>query len=367
MSDSPAPGTRPRVIVCGTGFGRVYLAAFDRPGCPFELAGILAQGSSRSRACAQHYGVELFTEVADLPADIDIACVVVGSGVLGGPGADLAQGLMGRGIHVLQEHPVHHDELAACLRAANRNGVCYHLNTHYVHLAPVREFIIAARMLLRDQDAVYVDAVCGIQVAYTLLDILCRALGGLRPWDLATVGGRSADRRPFRSLEGMIAGVPLTMRVQNELDPRHPDSNVHILHRITIGTDSGNLLLANTHGPTIWSPRQHMPRHTAELVTLDQADSDVLDVPSAAPIGPPQAPSQRAAVAGLWPAGVRRALGQLHAAMTGRDDTMTAGQYHLGLSRLWQRLTDVLGYPQPATSSVPRAIWPEEFTKQASL
>jgi len=54
----------------------------------------------------------LYTDLNDLPRDIDAACVVVKSSVLGGKGTDLAIGLMNKGIHVLLEQPVHHNDLS---------------------------------------------------------------------------------------------------------------------------------------------------------------------------------------------------------------------------------------------------------------
>lgn len=65
-----------KVIVCGVRFGQFYIEAIRR--CKgLELAGILSAGSKASQACAARYGVELYTDVKELPEDIEIACVVV--------------------------------------------------------------------------------------------------------------------------------------------------------------------------------------------------------------------------------------------------------------------------------------------------
>lgn len=213
-----------RAVVCGTRFGQVYLEAFRRPDNPARLVGILANGSERSRECARHYEVPLYTEPRQLP-EVDLACVVVRGGLLGGRGTDLAQKLMARGVSVLQEHPVHHDELAACLRQAWQHGVLYRLNSFYPHVAPVRRFLAAGAELLAAHPPRYVDAACGFQLAYSLLDILGRVLGGVRPWALAGPP-EAADAYaltsldvPFRSLDGVLAGVPMTLRVQNQPTP----------------------------------------------------------------------------------------------------------------------------------------------------
>jgi pyochelin biosynthesis protein PchG len=341
---------RPRVVVCGTKFGRVYLAAFRSPAFPFELAGILAQGSERSQACARAYQVPLYTRLDQLPLSVDIACVVVGSSINGGRGAELAQSLMARGIHVLQEHPLHHDELAECLRQARRHEVVYHLNTHYRHVRPVRHFIAAAQALLHRQRPLFVDAVVSFQTAYTLFDLLGRALGRVRPWAFASPAPLRDELRalgdrppPFRSLDGSLAGVPLTLRIQHQLQPGDPDNHAHVFHRITIGTAGGNLTLVNTHGPTIWCPRPHLPAEARTIVALDDSPARHLDFPSATPIGPPEAPSYREILNDLWPAAVQRALLGLRRAVEDSEDWRKDGQYYLTLCRLWSDVMASLG------------------------
>lgn len=357
------PERRMRVVVCGTTFGQFYLAAFGDADFPFDLAGILARGSARSRECAERLGVPLFTDPAQVPDDVDIACVVVRSGVVGGPGTEVAKALMQKGVHVLQEHPMHHDELLECMSHARRYGVVYHLNAFYSHLAPVRGFIAAAQRLFAHERPRFVDATCAIQVAYPLFDILGRALGGLRPWALAEVQPPSADLRemcesdvPFRSMEGVIAGVPLTLRVQNQIDPGDPDNHLHLLHRITLGTVSGNLMLANTHGPVLWSPRLHVAPHVKESVATCATDAEYLALPSAIQLGSEEAPSFREIVRSLWPEAIRRALFELRAAIADGEDPRRHGQYHLALTRLWQQATARLGYPELVGGETPRPL-----------
>lgn len=336
---------RPRVVVCGTKFGRIYLAALRDPSFPFELAGILGRGSDRSRACASACGVPLFTDVDALPADIDIACVVVGAAVNGGRGAELAKALMRRGLHVLEEHPLHEQELAECLREARRQNVVYHLNTHYVHIDPVRDFITASRGLLSRHPAVFVDAACGIQTAFTLFDILGEVLGGLRPWAFAGPPSSTPELEAFGigqqfcTLDGVVAGVPLTLRIQNNLDPSDPDNYMHFMHRITVGTSCGTLTLAGTHGPIVWCPRAHMPGDVRQTATLAESAAPHFDLPSATTIGSPNAPSYRHILSSTWPAGIRRALGQLRDAIDGKTDWLCRGQYHLAVSAAWTEAT----------------------------
>lgn len=334
-------------VVCGTGFGRVYLAGLAAPQSPVKLAGILARGSARSRACAERFDVPLYTDPDQLPGSVDVACVVVGSAMTGGVGGQLAQRLMARGIHVLQEHPLHAEELAGCLRAARSHRVRYRLNTHHVHVEPVRRFICTARVLLGRQQPLFIDACGSFQVLYTLLDIIGAALGRLRPWGFAApsplparVAAMTQLGFPYRSIDGVLAGVPTTLRIQNQLDPSEPDNHAHLWHRITIGAEGGNLTLVGSAGPVLWSTRPHLPAAAAGRAGLDDLDAlggKHFTAGSTVAIGPAEAPSWNEILSSLWPQAVRTAVGELLA------DGADTGQYHLALCQLTREITELLG------------------------
>lgn len=341
---------RPAAVVCGTGFGRVYLAALSRPDSPYRPAGVLARGSARSVACAEYYRVPLYREVDEVPADVVLACVVVGSGLTGGPGASVAERFLTRGVPVLQEHPLHPDELASCLRAARRHGAVHHVDTLFVHVEPVRRFIDAARRLLARQPAMFVEATCAYQVVQTLLEVLAEALGGTRVRGLAVA---APELGPFRTVTGELAGVPFALRVQHELDPRAPDNHAHVLHRITIGTDGGQLTLVNTHGPVVWSPRAHLPADLATAVRLSDSAATHLDLPSASVLGPAEAPSYRQVLAELWPAAIQRAITALHNDV---DGGRSHGQRQLALSRLARDVNELLGPVRLVRRAAPEVL-----------
>lgn len=353
-------GWRPRVVVCGTGFGRTYLAGLTAAGMPFDLVGILARGSARSRAAAGHHGVPLCTDPDQLPAGVDLACVVVDAGINGGRGAELSQRLMARGIHVLQEHPLHEAELAQCLRAARRHRVVYHVNSNYRHVAGIAAFVGAARRLLDRQDAVLVDAVTGFPVLYPALDVLGQALGGLRPWSLRVVPPEPGVPAVLRSVTGVLAGVPLTLRVQNQLHAGGRDNGPHVFMGITLATEGGTLMLADAHGPVLWSPRLHMPPEYRDAATVDGLPAGPLDLPGCRVLGPP-VPSHAGTIRVEWPAATARALLDLRRAVLAGEDPLPRGQYHLALSRLTAELTGALGRPELLTGgAAPRVAEADE-------
>ncbi|GAA4004629.1 hypothetical protein GCM10022247_27070 [Allokutzneria multivorans] len=318
-----------KVLVCGTTFGQSYIAAVAQLAGRYELAGVLGRGSERSVDTARRAGVPLYTAVDQLPDDIDLACVVVRSSSMGGPGSELARELLARGIHVLQEQPVHHDDLAESLRVARRNNVTYRLGDLYAQLPAARRFIAAAGEMGKP---LYVDAVCGVQVSFPLLHVIGDALGTVRPWSFTKL----MDGEPFSVVGGQIGGVPITLRVQNQINPDDPDNHMHVLHRITIGTDSGALTLNDAHGPVSWTPRLHIPESVRTSFDFDAPDAAHLAEPCTSVLaGNPS--SYKEFLTAELPEAIGRDI--LAMAESARPD-----QYHLTLCRMWQDLTSQLGY-----------------------
>ncbi|MDA4890622.1 Gfo/Idh/MocA family oxidoreductase [Streptomyces sp. MS2A] len=344
-----------RVLVCGTNFGRFYAEAVRRrPG--YTLAGILSRGSAASRAYAESLGVPFHSDVGDLPDGIDAACVAVSSSISGGQGTELARTLMDRGIHVLQEHPVHLTELTGNLTHARRRGVQYRLNTHYPHVAPVRAFVDAARRLLARQRPLFLDAATPVHLMHPLVDILGRAMGTLRPWRFADPAPLppGTGPQPFRSLQGVFAGAPLTLRVHHQLDPSDRDNHALHWHRISLGTEGGVLTLADTHGPVLWSPRLHIGRDADRRFVLDGTGTGSLGLGTTAVIG--NTGTFRTVFSDLWPEAIGTALDGLREAVAQGADALRDGQYELAVCRIWTDLAARLGPPEIVRPATPRPL-----------
>ncbi|MFD5653374.1 Gfo/Idh/MocA family oxidoreductase [Streptomyces sp. NPDC127039] len=341
-----------RVVVAGTAFGRVYLDAVRGDPRAFTLTGVLAKGGDYSRRLAERSEVPLYTDAAHLPDDTDVVCVVVRSGATGGPGSDIARTALGRGMHVLQEHPVHAGELADNLRAARDGDAAYAVGTLYPDLAPVRAFLAAAEVLRARGPVRFIDAACNSQVAYPLLDVLGRAAGTLRPWGFRAdphpageLAGVAETTQPFRTLHAVVGGAPVTLRVQNEVHPDDPDNHSHLLHRVALGTDAGVLTLADTHGPVLWNPRLHAPRDSTGRLVLAGPGTERLATPSTVELHP-AADSYHHVFAHLWPRAVLAALHRLRDAAADPALRPAAGQWALSVSRCWADLTARLGMPE---------------------
>ncbi|MEV8393534.1 MULTISPECIES: Gfo/Idh/MocA family oxidoreductase [unclassified Streptomyces] len=349
-----------RVVVAGTSFGRIYLDAVRSAPERFELAGVLARGSAYSGECAERHGVPLFTSVAQVPDDVDIGCVVVRSGATGGPGSEIAQALLSRGVHVLQEHPVHAAEITECVRAARAGGAAYAVNTLYPDIQPVRRFLAAAGAVRRRQDIRFIDAACNSQVAYPLLDVIGRAVGTLRPWSFAEP--RTVAGQPFLSLNAVVGGVPVTLRVQNQVHPEDPDNHSFLMHRLALGCDGGVLSLADTHGPVLWNARMHAPRDPAGRLVMRGAGTGRLAEPSSTVLGPAATGTFHDVFGELWPDAVRRSLFSLCADIDRPERRARSAQWALGVSRSWADLTTRLGMPELIRPTEPEPLPATELT-----
>jgi thiazolinyl imide reductase len=339
MSVSPL-----KVLVCGTTFGQFWLAALQRYPQRFKVVGLLASGSERSRDCAARHQIPLYTDVAALPDGIDIACVVLRASVMGGAGSELAQRLMAHGMHVIQEQPVHHDEVVANLRRAREAGVQYRVGNLYPHLPAVQQFSLAAQRLLRRQKPQFIDAACASQVAFPLVAMLAQALGAPRPWHF-TAQPQPAES-PFQTVQGSIAGIPLTLRVHNEVDPQDPDNHFQLLQQITLGFPAGRLALADTHGPLLWHPRLHIPEAVKRDRDFSSPQSAHLMEDTSAVIGELHCESWRTSLAERWPEAIAADLLALADSLQNPGAVRWSPQSLLTQCQMWQALTKELGYPR---------------------
>ena len=105
------------IIVYGSRFGQFYLEALKRMK-GIKIVGLLAKGSDRSYECARYYNIPLYTSLDEVEERVDVACVAVKTGALGGEGANIAKQLLRKGINVLLEQPVHYKELGECYKIA---------------------------------------------------------------------------------------------------------------------------------------------------------------------------------------------------------------------------------------------------------
>ena len=245
-----------KTVICGTGFGTFYAEAVFRDKKNFKLAGIGARGSERSKKCAEHYGVPLYESVSQVPSDIDIACVAIRTGALGGNGTEISLEFLKKGISVILEQPVHHKEIAECFKIARHNNCCFMTGDLYLNMPEIRR-MLSVTDYLRNKGVKmeYIRAGSSVQAFYPFVDILNRLVRGGNV-NLEYV---SPQRGSFKEAIGDISGIPFSFEFNNDMNPNDPDNHMHILHTFTLYYESGRLELSDTRGPLIWYPRLNMP------------------------------------------------------------------------------------------------------------
>ncbi|APF21029.1 Thiazolinyl imide reductase [human gut metagenome] len=356
-------GEKMRVIVCGSTFGQFYFEALKTLSSHFEIVGLLANGSDRSKKCAENYGVNLYTKVNQIPKNVDLACVVLRSGVLGGMGTNISVELLNRGINVIQEQPIHNRDISECLRAASQNNVVFMTGDLYINLPSVKQFITCAKAITARQELLYIDVAFASQVSYPMIHILMEALPSIRNLKIDNV---SKSKSPFQVITGEIGDIPFTFRVHNEVNPDDPDNYMHLLHRIEIGCDGGSLLLSDTHGPLLWHPRMHVPKDSITLKDFaDKGTSEFLEKTTEI-LGITKIENYRDIFTKRWPEAIAEDLLVIKEMILGNLNVNMHGQRELLCSNQWHNITKRLGYPTLKSASK-HNIFPVSILKTAIL
>lgn len=332
--------SKKRILVCGTGFGKIYLKAI-RESKKYELAGVLGRGSARTKKLATNLGVPVYTNVIEATGEIDAACVVVPNAAGGGTGTEIAQKILEQGIPTLLEHPAHEQEIIKCLKVSK--NVPFMLNPFYRYIKPVRIFLETAKIMREYSTLLSASLECAIHVLYDGLDILGCALGDLSTWDLGTVAQipqTSSTGGGNKIIGGVVGTIPVLFTVNTNVDREDMDHPLHLYHRIELTFSTGRLCLVNTHGPVIWMPFLRMPRD--EDGTLNTDGGNGIDISSGINIGKILPPSLKQTFDVVWPDAVMQALEVLFRQTNA--EKMQMAQYQRYVSRLWSEISKKTGY-----------------------
>ncbi len=265
------PSKSRRVVVVGAKFGEVYLNAFlqSRPG--LQLAGLLARGSRRAQQLAHDFGIPLYTHLEQLPEDIDIACVVVRSTVAQGEGSQLAAELLNRGIHVVQEHPLHPDDVERLQTLAEQRGLRYWVNSFYPHVPAGRCWIERAThvmQLLGGEMPCAAHLTTSRQLLYSTLDLLLQACGIPDGGQVQVHPLEGADAHFVLVSLGLPGGCRAVLRLQAFLDPSDPDMHSLVMHQASLMWPAGYLTLEASYGPVLWTGHFHDAQHDSQERTM---------------------------------------------------------------------------------------------------
>lgn len=352
--------SKKKVLVCGVGFGQFYLKAFEQLKEKYVIVGILSNGSKRSKEYADNYKVPLFTDINQIyRIEVDIACVVIKSTVVGGTGSEIVQTLLCHGIDVIQEHPVHLEELIHNIKLSKQHKCRYMLNTFYPNLKKIDEFIKIVHILRGICDIQYIHADCSVHVLFPLVDILGRAMGGLRPWKFKVLE-KATDTIPFSVVSGNINNIPVSINVQNQVEPYNPENNILLLHAIEIFTNNGKLSLSGTNGVIVWEPCMNKTIDKQGTFRIDVEDV-FLDLSTYEIMGEQQEISFREMFEKEWPLSIKKSLETFEDSYEKLNYEM---QYVIVATQVWQALGKELGNAQLITEYKKEAISLKEILRK---
>lgn len=268
-----------KVIVCGVGFGNFYLRALEGLKDELELAGILSRGSTESKLYADKYGIPLFTNIEELPDDIDMACVVIKTEVMGGSGEKIAIQLMRKGINVILEHPIHYKNIVNCYKEASKNKVFFTIGDLYIYLNHIKRMINFIEE--RKEEILEMDIECSARATFPLLHALTYIKPDMRP---IIVNQSNEVLGINQIITGILGNTPFLLRVNNEIDKENPDSYMRMFFTIELILKSGRLRLDDIHGPLIYYPTLYLPFNKQSAVDI-QEDFGKIHMHSAEYIG----------------------------------------------------------------------------------
>jgi thiazolinyl reductase component of yersiniabactin synthetase len=279
-------------------------------------------------------------------------------------GTSIAETLLARGIHVIQEHPVHPDEVLRLQQLAAERGVGYWVNSFYPHTGCGRCWTgVAAdiRHQLQGEPPALVQLTTSRQLLYSSLDLVVRA-GGWMPQDIVVHPGVSAQGAVFTDLQLQAADTTIALRLQATMDPGEPDQHSQVMHHCDFIWSSGYLSLAATYGPVSWTPALYMPGHHDEQHSLyRQPDvSSGLGAETQHTLYPAAA-SWQEAMEVHGPEGVAWLLKQVAARIDGgieAADGVDSAAYQWGLAALWQQVSRSAGPVKGLRLQPPRRIDP---------
>ena len=231
---------RLKVIVVGAKFGEVYLQVLLRRKDLVDVVGILGKGGQHSLECSTKYNIPLYTSVSELPSGIDLACVIVRAGVMGGEGIQLSKELLQKGISVLHEQPIHYKELKECYVIAKKQKCFMGVSNLYRYIDATQSFIDLVNHLKKEEYVEYINVECGHQILYSVLSILFDLTDYARPFVIEQV---ITDIGPFDILYCRINDIPCILKIHNEVNSDDPDNFFYLFYKMQVGFKSGELQL----------------------------------------------------------------------------------------------------------------------------
>lgn len=326
---------RIRVVVCGVTFGRIYIDAILKLKRKYKLVGLVAKGSDLAREYARRLEVPLFTEVESVnKEDVDLACVVIRSGAVGGKGTEIALELLAKGINVIQEQPIRLEEISKCIRMANKTHSIYYLNCFYSDVITTQKLLHIVQLLRGHTTIRHIEATTSIHVLFPMIDILGKITNGFRPWNFKKICEIEGPCS-YTIWNGKIKDISIMIKIYNEMDFKNPDNYMRAFHRFIIECDSGSLIMDDTHGNISWRPMLYMKRQENKEFIID--DNCYGEIPISEKIFEAKNYCAKDIFEFFWPQALVNMLLYIHEIIKNTNERINT-QYIISVCEIWEEI-----------------------------
>lgn len=341
--NSETTDKRLNVIVCGSTYAQFYIEALRLEKEKFNIVGLLGQGSERSVKCANYYNIPIYSNIEELPEDIDLACVVVRAGILGGNGSEIALKFLEKGINVIQEQPIHKLEIMKCIKAAKKKNVNYLVGNMYAYYPIIKNLQYCINILNRNHKLLHIDMECSSQVTYPAIHSLLQLVDNFRPFEIRKID--SIEESSYCILVGQIGDVSLSFTIFNEINPKDVDNFLPVIQKISLWYDCGRLCMTDINGQLVWHEQIYLKHKDLLIGELNNRYVGELNKKVSVVIGDYSEYTLQDMYLKIWPRCIGEDLSHMYKIIV--ENVNNNVEEHLMIlgAEYWKKLTDEIGYP----------------------
>lgn len=338
------------VLVCGTRFGKFYVEAIKRRTDTMHLAGIMTKGSEKSRRYAEKLHTTLYTAMEEVPViEVDFVCIAVKTSIMGGEGTTLALEFLKRGVSVVLEQPIHSRDIIKCVKTAVQNKAFFIVGNLYKNLVSVIHYAAILKEITKLDVPLYLEMKLATQVSYPAAALLNNIVENK---EISFDNTIITLNKGFSVIKGYSESLPIILFADNRADPQSGDTHLPLFYQFNIGLNSGNLLLPEAFGNTLWMPAMSIEDETDGIQMLpfvvkrnmfDETTKRLTAVPIH---------TYAEIFENDWPEAIAVDLDKICLFLKGNSN----GEYNayirneINVAETWQKIMGNLGYPEPKSN-----------------
>ncbi len=334
------------VLVCGTRFGKFYVEAVKRRKEEMRLVGIMTRGSEKSKRYAEMLHIALYTTMEEVPvAELNVACIAVKTSIMGGEGTVLALEFLKRGVSVVLEQPVHSRDIVECAKIALENKVFFIVGNLYKNLGTVKNYIAILKKLIKLDRPLYLEMKLATQVSYPAAVLLNTIIDNRKLWFEKPAIPLS---KGFSVLKGYSESLSVILFADNRADPQNADTHLPLFYQFNVGFNSGNLMLPEAFGNTLWLPAMSIENERDGVQKLPfEMKSNLMDETTNRLTDSPLHTFAEIFEKD-WPEAIALDLDKMYSFLKGDncDEYNTYIRNEINAAETWQEIMGNYGYPE---------------------